>query len=168
MYIRSNIAEKMWSSAEVLIPAKDLVGTNGSHRIDDTTPVTYFHIMFDDHQIIMANGCLSESFYTGPEALRALSNATRQELYAIFPELITMTGLCHTPARPLCQRKTRAKYDGPSSCKRAKCLELKRFNIAQGAIFVELFFKRVKRSRGNRVAHILHQILIVAQIVPCQ
>lgn len=105
MYIRSNVAEKMYESAEVLIPAKDLVGNNGIHRIDDDAPVTYFHIMFDDHQIIMANGCLSESFYTGPEALRALSNATRQELYAIFPELITMTGICHTPARPFVKGK---------------------------------------------------------------
>lgn len=105
MYIRSNVAEKMYESAEVLIPAKDLVGNNGIHTIDDDAPVTYFHIMFDDHQIIMANGCLSESFYTGPEALRALSNATRQELYAIFPELITMTGICHTPARPFVKGK---------------------------------------------------------------
>jgi hypothetical protein len=82
------------------------VEIDGIDRVDDGQLVTYYHIMFEDHQIIMANGCLSESFFTGPEALRALSSAARQELYDIFPELMLMSGTLHHPARPFLTGKT--------------------------------------------------------------
>ncbi len=100
IFLQSKFAQPFCQTEEVLVPAKDLIGTNGIHRVQDGMPVTYYHIMFSDHQIIMSNGCLSESFFTGPEAIRALTPAARRELYDIFPELIIMTGMAHTPARP--------------------------------------------------------------------
>ena len=48
----------------------------------------YFHIMFDHHEIIYAEGIPSESFYAwGSEAQKALPSAQLAELQAIFPEL---------------------------------------------------------------------------------
>jgi len=109
IHLRPSDAYRVCASNEVLIPAKDLIGIAGIERVSDLDPVTYYHIMFDDHEIIMANGCFSESFYTGPEAVRALSADARRELYMLFPELMTLTGLCHSPARPFLKgQKARA------------------------------------------------------------
>ncbi|TCO68856.1 Hint domain-containing protein [Rhodovulum euryhalinum] len=46
--------------------------------------ITYFHIMFEAHQIIFANGAPCESFYPGPEALRGVGPSGRAELLAFF------------------------------------------------------------------------------------
>ena len=47
--------------------------------------------------------------FTGPEAVRALSADARRELYMLFPELMTLMGLCHSPARPFLKgQKARA------------------------------------------------------------
>jgi len=51
--------------------------------------VTYIHLMFDAHQIVIANGAPSESFYPGPMALAALSDPVRDELRTLFPDLFT-------------------------------------------------------------------------------
>ena len=106
IYVKSIHSAQLTQTDEVLIPAKDLVEIDGIDRVDDGQPMTHYHIIFKDHHIIIANGCLSESFYAGPEALRALSPAARQELYDIFPELMLMTGTLHHPARPFLRGKT--------------------------------------------------------------
>lgn len=49
--------------------------------------VTYLHLMFDQHQIVFANGAASESFYPGKFALAAVTPAARREIFALFPRL---------------------------------------------------------------------------------
>jgi len=49
--------------------------------------VTYIHILFDDHEIIYAEGAASESFHPGEVGLTAVTEASREEIFAIFPEL---------------------------------------------------------------------------------
>ena len=49
--------------------------------------VSYFHIMFEDHQIVFANGAPSESFFPGHFALAALESDVRSEIYELFPDL---------------------------------------------------------------------------------
>lgn len=105
IYLRSGLFKDLCDATEVLVPAKDLVGQKGVRRMTDETPVTYFHLMFDDHEIVMANGCLTESFFTGPEALRSIPNATRSELFDLFPELMTLHHLPQKPARPFIKGK---------------------------------------------------------------
>ncbi|MFD1797797.1 Hint domain-containing protein, partial [Paracoccus aurantiacus] len=51
--------------------------------------VSYVHFLFDDHQIVRANGAASESLYTGAEALKSVGPAAVEEIFAIFPELQT-------------------------------------------------------------------------------
>lgn len=41
---------------------------------------------FDTHQIVMAEGIPSESFFPDAEALNALDQATRDEILTLFPE----------------------------------------------------------------------------------
>ena len=49
--------------------------------------VSYFHLMFDQHQIIFSEGAPTESFYPGELGLGAIGELAREELFAIFPEL---------------------------------------------------------------------------------
>lgn len=50
--------------------------------------VTYYHFLFEDHQIVFANGAPSESFYPGTQAMRALNPIARGELLKLFPDLV--------------------------------------------------------------------------------
>lgn len=49
--------------------------------------VTYFHLMFEDHQIVFANGAPSESFFPGNFALASLQTKVRHEIFELFPDL---------------------------------------------------------------------------------
>ncbi|MCV3272677.1 Hint domain-containing protein [Roseobacter sinensis] len=48
--------------------------------------VTYFHVMFDAHEVVFAHGALLESFYAGDHILDA-DRETHAEIMALFPEL---------------------------------------------------------------------------------
>lgn len=49
--------------------------------------MTYIHLIFDQHQLIYAEGAPSESFYPGPLALKALDRPVLDELLLLFPTL---------------------------------------------------------------------------------
>lgn len=72
---------------EVLIPAKHLV--NGTSVVVDSNckRVEYFHMMFDEHQLVFADGVWSESFFPGSYAISALDKNTRHEIEFLFPDL---------------------------------------------------------------------------------
>ncbi|WP_170413629.1 Hint domain-containing protein [Ruegeria atlantica] len=95
--------------AEVLAPAKHLI--NGRDIVMRPGGlVTYYHLMFDQHELIWGEGCLSESFHPGIQAWNSFEDATRQEILSLFPELanhgISAYG---PPARPSLQSfETRA------------------------------------------------------------
>lgn len=69
---------------EVLAPAKALTNDDTIRRIEGGE-VTYVHIAFDSHQIVIAEGIPSESFFPGAEALSALDQAARDEILTLFP-----------------------------------------------------------------------------------
>ncbi len=94
---RSGIAMRMFGTQEVLVAAKKLIVLDGVDVLRDVTSVHYFHMLFDRHQIVFSNGAPTESLFTGPEALNALSAAAVAEIGAIFPELLSDTPL-HEPA----------------------------------------------------------------------
>ncbi|MGB5837537.1 MAG: Hint domain-containing protein [Albidovulum sp.] len=78
-------AELLFGEAEILVAAKHLVGHPGISR----TPVAeieYFHLLFDRHEIVFAEGAPSESFY--PSSILLEQDRTlRDEIEAIFPEM---------------------------------------------------------------------------------
>ena len=45
------------------------------------------HILFDQHEVVLAEGSWSESFQPGDQSLEGLDTAQRAEIYEIFPEL---------------------------------------------------------------------------------
>ncbi len=79
-------AELLFAEREVFVSAAHLVdGTAVTRRPGGV--VTYLHLMFDNHEVIYANGVPTESFHPGEEAINGVDAAAREELFRIFPEL---------------------------------------------------------------------------------
>ncbi len=86
--VRSKIAQRIFNSDEVLLPAKKLLPLDGVEVVEDNPDgVECFHILFDQHEIIYSNGAATESLLTGPQALKAVSREARAELETLFPEI---------------------------------------------------------------------------------
>lgn len=85
--VRSKIAQSMFSTAEVLVAAKQLVLLTGIDVAHDLQEVEYFHLLFERHEIITSNGAETESLFTGREAIRAVGEAAQREIFALFPQL---------------------------------------------------------------------------------
>ncbi|WP_227493379.1 Hint domain-containing protein [Paracoccus kondratievae] len=85
--VRSKIAQKMFGTMEVLVAAKQLLQLDGVDIATDLAEVEYFHILFERHEVVNSNGALTESLYTGPQALRSVGKAAREEIFALFPQL---------------------------------------------------------------------------------
>jgi hypothetical protein len=79
-------AEMLFGEQEVLATAKSLVNDHSILR-DEGGEVEYFHMLFDTHEIIWAEGAPSESFHPGEQGCKALDQATRDEILMLFPEL---------------------------------------------------------------------------------
>lgn len=84
--VRSKIAQRMFDASELLVAAVQLTEIDGIDRLTDLDSVTYVHLLFDRHEVLMSNGAETESLYPGPQAMEALGEAA-QEIYALFPEL---------------------------------------------------------------------------------
>lgn len=95
--VRSAIARKMFGTDEILVAAKHLLPVDGidvckgGDGIDVCSiaegEVEYIHLLFDRHEIVMANGAQSESLLPGREALRVVGPDALAEILTIFPEL---------------------------------------------------------------------------------
>lgn len=86
MVVSSPIANRMFDG-DVLVPAIKLTDLPGIYIDESITELEYFHLLFDKHEIIIAESAPSESLYTGPEALKAVSPEARLEILTLFPEL---------------------------------------------------------------------------------
>lgn len=87
MLVSSKVAERMFGTAEALVAAIKLTSLPGIYVDQEIEEVEYFHILFDQHEVIWAEGALSESLFTGPEALKSVPAAARTELEHLFPQL---------------------------------------------------------------------------------
>lgn len=101
--VRSRIAQRMFGAQEVLVAAKLLLDLPGFSIADDLAQVDYAHFMFDAHQVVWSNGALTESLFTGPEALKAVGPAARDEIMVLMPDLAQGAP---DPVRPLVAGRT--------------------------------------------------------------
>ncbi|MDI3336249.1 Hint domain-containing protein [Defluviimonas aestuarii] len=90
-------AELYYGEPEVLVASKHLV--DGSViRFVPGGEVEYFHILFDRHEIVVADGAPSESFHPGDQGLSVLDQEARREVLTLFPELETKGLASYGPA----------------------------------------------------------------------
>lgn len=85
---------------DVLVSAIKLTGLPGVFADETVDEVEYFHVLFDRHQVIFAEGAPTESLFPGAQALRGVSLEARAELFQLFPELID-AGYAPDSARPI-------------------------------------------------------------------
>jgi len=79
-------AELLFGEGEVLMAAKFLTA-DARVRAEPCDVAEYYHILFDRHEIIFAEGAPAESLHMGGEAIGALEAEARAEIAAIFPDL---------------------------------------------------------------------------------
>ncbi len=79
-------ADLMFEEPEVLAVARHLTGEPGIHQ-DDAGQVEFFLMLFDNHEIVTANGAASESFHPGEQGIGWLAEEVREEIFEIFPQL---------------------------------------------------------------------------------
>ena len=96
--VASRIAQRMFGETEVLVAAKELLVLPGVSSVEGTD-VEYFHFLFDRHELVFSEGAVTESLFTGPEALKAIHPEGRAELKALFPELFGGACSALAPAR---------------------------------------------------------------------
>ncbi|RYG89965.1 hypothetical protein EU803_15210 [Loktanella sp. IMCC34160] len=81
-------AELYTGKTEVLVPALHLVNDSTITRLIGGE-VDYFHMLFDQHELVFSNGCVSESFHPGEQSWSALCEEARQETFDLFPDPIS-------------------------------------------------------------------------------
>lgn len=100
--VRSRLAMRMFGTTEVLVAVKALLDLPGIEVATDVGGVIYVHLLFDDHEVIMADGAPMESLFLGTGAREAVGQEALDEITTIMPELVEMmTSGAGEPARPL-------------------------------------------------------------------
>jgi len=117
--VSSPVALRMFGSSEVLIPANKLLVLPGIDIASEIEGVEYFHMLFDAHQVVWSNGALTESLFTGPEALKAVSPEARQEIATLFPDIV-QPDFAPASARPIPRNGKQMKRLAERLAKNAK------------------------------------------------
>lgn len=92
-------AEMLFGAPETLAAAVHLV--NGTTiRLTPQDSVDYVHILFDTHELVFSEGIVTESYHPNAYGLSILTDETRAELIALFPELEQNPMAFGTTARP--------------------------------------------------------------------
>ncbi len=76
-----------FDAAEALVAAKNIAEARDVRQVD-VLGVTYHHVIFDRHEVVLANGAWCECFQPGDMSLGAKGNAQRGEIHELFPELL--------------------------------------------------------------------------------
>lgn len=101
--VRSNIVRRMFGSETVLVAAIRLTDFPGIDIDDTVEHVEYFHLIFNNHEVVFAESTPTESFLVSHENQKTLSKAQREELTSIFPEVAEI-GYLGVPAHEIPSR----------------------------------------------------------------
>lgn len=83
--VSGTVLELLFAESEALVPAKFLTGLAGVEVVTEATCILYHHFIFDQHEVVISNGALTESLYPGDMALNGLESGSRNELRELFP-----------------------------------------------------------------------------------
>jgi hypothetical protein len=86
--VSSAIVQRMFGASSALVAAKSLTALPGIYQMNDVTEVEYFHVIAENHEILMSEGVPTESFLIGPQTEHILSADQLSELTALFPDLM--------------------------------------------------------------------------------
>jgi len=69
---------------EALVPAKSLSTLPGIRFMKGKTQISWFHFACDRHEVVLSNGCFSESLLLGPMIVNGLPPSERRALVELF------------------------------------------------------------------------------------
>lgn len=98
--VKSRIAERLAGASETLIAAKHLCDMPGIAASPAPEGIDYHHLLFDRHELVLSNGCWTESLFTGRQALKSIGPAGRREIRALFPQFFADDDSPRQTARP--------------------------------------------------------------------
>lgn len=93
-------AELLVGHDEVLAAAAHLVNGRDVTR-QKRDEVEYFHLMFDRHEIVYAEGAPCESLFLARQSVRAMTHDAREEIETLFPGLLQHPETHGPTARPV-------------------------------------------------------------------
>ena len=106
--VRDPLADLVFGTPEVLVAAKHLIDGRNVTSCEGGS-VTYVHLLFDQHEIVMANGLATESFLPGPQTVEAFEDDVIDEIAMLFPDLDLETGQGYGDAARQVLKKHEAK-----------------------------------------------------------
>ncbi len=75
--------QQVFASA-AFAPAKSLTAVPGIRHMNGKKKITWIHFACEQHEVVFANGCLSESLLLGPMVVNGMKAAERKALTDIF------------------------------------------------------------------------------------
>lgn len=96
--LRSRVVQRMLNTGEVLVPAAALTAVSGISRVSMNATVRYYHVLFDHHEVVLANGAETESLFPGPVALASVGPRNFLRIVVSCPHILDQS------ARPISAR----------------------------------------------------------------
>ena len=111
--------------SEALVPAKSLLSLRGIRHVMGRREITWIHFACKRHEVVVANGCLSESLLLGPMVVNGLTAGECQALRDIYGTPATPDAALNGPPARQCLavgvvRRQLASNDIEKSRQRAK------------------------------------------------
>lgn len=91
----------LFDSREMLVPATHMQNGNSIQQSSRGRAFSYYHLLFDQHEVIFSDGLATESFHPRETAVDAFSDATWAEVVALFPELANADNAYGPTVRPV-------------------------------------------------------------------
>ena len=76
--VQGAIAQRMFGAPEILIAARHLIALDGVSIDTDCGAISYYHVMLEQHEILLAEGIRAESLYLGVQAPKACTLGFRR------------------------------------------------------------------------------------------
>lgn len=80
-------ADYLFAQSKVLVAVKHLIDGQDIAIDRTVSTVCYYHLLFDQHEIVLANGVPAESLHLGDMAMDALDTGAQSEVNLLFPDL---------------------------------------------------------------------------------
>ncbi len=91
-----------WFNSEVFAPAKSLTNLRGIRHMKGKKAITWIHFACERHEVVSANGSLSESLLLGPMVVNGLTGPERKALTEIYGPAPTDGAALNGPAAREC------------------------------------------------------------------
>ncbi|MEJ2029672.1 MAG: Hint domain-containing protein [Maritimibacter sp.] len=101
MLAANPVARRMTGADEVLIAAVALTSLPGIDICLPEEDITYYHLLFDRHAIVIANGAPSESLLLGPYSRNMLGAEALDDIARTIPGALAPGAPTTCPARPV-------------------------------------------------------------------